>query len=483
MSSDLLTRNNAVVSSSQRSYPSHEGVGQGMFPVVGIILSVHPSDAKGNWTAENHPQLRGSRHECTVLAGRLLGMPDQILKNVVIPPQRHSGMDNFEEDLPRGCKAYLDGSTYKADFSDVDITKLDGEWCVVSFLDGNSQYPYLSNWWPHPYNNIDPATSGETPIEGTKANLVQADLEKKNRTRKLHRVNGVLTLVSRQGSVYLDTTEAGRTIKVEGTKRVASQVDKGGHIQVDVKKKAQLEINWNEKKSTGPQLGAGSTTSKPVHDPDLPHDDQPFSETAAQARDTERTFIRGKEYELLLKTSGLNVWCETQSSNKGVFGVHGDSEIILTQGDQAASEKLARVQIKGGNATVQANDGTVVSVSGDQVAMATKSGGQISVIGGQISISGPTGVTCSVPATFGPAAIDGIMLGTSYVASQKALFVAWDALLNGLKVYTAGIAAIVDPPPSPLTKALEKLIDALVQAKAAHELLQTKYVSAQVKSQ
>lgn len=478
--SDVIARDNTVISSSQRSYPAHESIGTGTFPVVGIILSVQPSDGKGNWTAENAAQLRGSRHECTVLASRNWGMPDDLIHHVIIPPQRHSGMDNFEEDLPRGCSKYLDGSSYKADFSDVDITKLDGEWCVVSFLGGNKDYPYISNYWPHPYNNIDPATSGETPINGTEAHLVQCDL-KKNRTRRIYRKNGTLTMVNREGSVYLDTTEAGRTIKLEGTKRAASQVDKGGHVQVDVKKKAQLEINWNTKAMSGPRLGAGSTTSSPVHDPDLSHDDQPLSETKPQARDTERTFIRGKEYELLLKTSDLNVWCETQGSNKGVFGAQGDEEIVLTQG--ASGAKLARVQIKGGNVTVQANDGTVISVSSDQASMATKSGGQVSAIGGQISISGPAGVTVSVPATFGPAAIDGIMLGTSYVASQKTLFIAWDALLNGLKTYIEGIKSTVDPSPSPLTTALKTLIDAMVQAKAAHELLQLKYVSAQVKSQ
>lgn len=436
--SDVISRTGDVISSSQLTHPAHKAIGQGVFPMVGIILSVQPSDAKGNWTAENHPQLRGSRHECSVIAARNYGMPDSILHNVVIPPQRHSGMDNYEEDLPRGCSKYLDGSAYKADFSDVDMTKLDGEWCVVSFIGGDQQYPYISNWWPHPHNNIDPATSGETPIDGTKANLVQCDL-KKNRTRRIYRKNGVLTAVNREGSVYLDTTEAGRTIRLEGTKRTASQVDKGGHVQVDVKKKAQFEINWNDKAIKGPKLGAGSVTSNPVHDPDLPHDDQPLSETKPEARATERTFIRGKEYELLLKTSGLNVQCETQGSNKGIFDARGDEEIVLVQG--ASGAQPAQVQLKGGK------------------------------------------ITSSVPVALGPAAVDGIMLGTSYVSSQKTLFVAWDAFLNGLKVYTAGIANFVDPPPSPLTKALEKLIDALVAAKAAHETLQTKYVSAQVKSQ
>ncbi len=439
--------------------------------MVGIILSVQPSDAKGNWTAENHPQLRGCRHECTVLLASDLGMPDKLMHHVVIPPQRHSGLDNFEEDLPRGCKYYVDGSAYKADFSDVDLTKLDGEWCVVNFLGGNKEYPYIANWWPHPHNNIDPATSGETPIEGTKANLVQADLQKKNRTRELHRVNGVLTLVNREGSVYLDTTEAGRTVKIEGTKRTTSQVDKGGHIQVDVKKKAQLEINWNEKKSKGPRLGAGSDSSSQVHDPDLPHDDQPLSETKPEKRSTKRTLIRSKEWEVLEKTSSYNLWCENTESDGGKKGeaslVCDDTlSLVVAKG----SEKVTTINITSGKIQIKNKDGTLINVLADEVQIATSSG-YIDIKGGKIQLSGKVDV--SGPMAIGGAAGQPTVLATTYLAAELLALQSLSAYFKAVAPVWKAIGALV-PPALPIEVTAQQTQQALDAFAAAQATFPTK---------
>lgn len=408
--SDLIANDGTVIPSSQRSYADHDNTHRRIHPMVGIILAVHPSDADENWTADNHPLLRGSRHECTVWAADDLDVPSRLIHNVVIPPQRPSGVDNFEEDLPRGCSLLVDGTTYKTDFSDVDPAKLDGEWCIVNFIGGKLEYPYVANWWPHPYNNIDPSTSGNTPPDQTLANLTQADL-KKNRTRSTRTKNGTVITLNRQGSFYLDTQEAGRTVKLDDTKRTVSNVDKGGHIQIDVKKKAQLEFNWNVKATKGPRHGAGSTTNSPVHDPDLPHDDQPFKETKPSSRETKRTFLRFGEYEGLIKTSNLSVFCETQGSNKGQMSAVAEDTIMLAQG----SGTVASVTLQDGKIQITGKDGSTVNVLSDEIQIITKSGGMVQIKGTSITVSGK--IDISGPLAVGGASGQPPLLGTLYMTN------------------------------------------------------------------
>ena len=333
-----------VISSSQQRHPVLDA-GESMWPMVGIILSVQPSDSKDNLAAENHPWFRGARHECTVLAATNYGQPDSMFHNVILPPNRHSGFDNFEEDLPRGVSSVVDGKVFDLDLYDVDYTTLDGEWCVLSFIGGNIDHPFVSAWWPHPSNNFDPATSGFGHEEEA---LVQCDLTN-NRTRWVRRKNGTILLVNRKGSVYLDTTQADRKIEVKEGKPTVTNSDNGGHVQVDMKKKAQFEINWNEKKDKGPRIGAGSSTeftvqeetlatpatgtSSAVHDEDLPHLDQPIDSKTPQDRPTERTFIRGKEYEVLAKTSKLILAVEAGGGCEGEVDLLVDKLIKLKCGD------------------------------------------------------------------------------------------------------------------------------------------------------
>jgi len=485
----MILPDDTVYPSSQESHPAHSSIGMGVFPKIGIILTVQPSDAQGNQTADTHPQLRGSHQECTVLVCSDYGTPDTPIYNVIIPPQRHSGMDNFEEDLPRGSSQFLDGSAYNMDFSGVDVTKLDGEWCVVSFIGGNQQQPFLSHYWPHPLNNIDPATSGNTPAEGgalarivepiPKANLVQYDL-KKNRSRQIHRKNGVLTMINREGSVYLDTSEAGRTVKLEGigptqwvavnpisvTKRIASHVAKGGHIQVDVKPTAQLEINWNEKETKGPRLGAGSSSANQIHDPDLPHDDQPLSETKPPKRSKKRTVCRSKEWEIVNKTSRYNVYCENtvkDDGNKGEMAVIAEDSISLSTANLETFSGSTLISISNGKIIISNNDGSQINVTKDKVQMFTASGGFITITGNDVVV-GATAVAISgsVSVAPGPSAQPTIKATAYQGAEENWLKKFQEFLIDEVAAWGAVVALLPGPP---VEDAMESGVTALAALK------------------
>ena len=131
-------------------------------PMIGIVLSVQPSDSPDNLTSCITEDDRGWRHECSVLIVDNNSAPNLLLENVVIPPSSHSGLDNFDEDLPRGIdKDLITGEIIPANFSNIDFTDIDAEWCVVDFIGGTIDKPYIQNWWYHPRNNYDPATCGK----------------------------------------------------------------------------------------------------------------------------------------------------------------------------------------------------------------------------------------------------------------------------------------------------------------------------------
>lgn len=356
--------------------------GERMFPVVGVILSVQPSDDPANRTASNHVQSRGSRHECTVLASLDLGQPNILLENVIIPPLAHSGIDNLEEDLPRGVSSLVDGSQFNTDYGGLDLTTLDGEWCVVGFVGGSIGLPFIMSWWPHPINIFDLATSGNAYKQKA---LTQYD-PKMNRGRKVWRNNGTMFLLNREGSAYLDTTQAGRKVQIsqDTSSPTASQVAKGGHAQVDMKKTGQFEVNWNDKPSPGPQIGAGSSFQTTVcgeqvgsgqncmFEPDFPHE-QPLPSTSPTVppRSTTRTIIQGKEYEFIIKTSKLVLAGQTGTGYTGEIDLLADALLKLRAGTLASVE-APQVEINAPTSLDVAAGTVLIAATGDAKVEAPK---------------------------------------------------------------------------------------------------------------
>ena len=357
MSYEVFTGDGTVVSSSQLT-PLGFTAADEVPPMYGIILEVYPSDNPNNYSAQGTSDLRGHRHECTVLAAENFAIqPDVILDHVVIPPQKPSGIDNYEEDLPRGCSKMVDGSEYNDNFEKLDYAKLDGEWCIINFVGGNIDHPFIAAWWPHPSNRFDPATSNFKKDEST---LAQVDSQK-NKSRFLRRVNGSYVLVNKFGDIYVDTSEANSDVSIESGKLARKQVDKGGNLQVDIAAKAQLEFNFNEKEHQNTRIGAGSKSQitvngetaesdAPVADVDLPHTDQPVAGNP-KTRSNDRTFFRAREYELIVKSSKILVFADAKG------GFQGDIEFIC--------DRLTRIKA-GETTTIDAPEVNVGSAEADE---------------------------------------------------------------------------------------------------------------------
>lgn len=389
-----------VPASSQRTSKAFK-MGQGsMKPLVGIVYSVKPCDDASNALAQTHPLLRGARHEALVYAAVAYGQPDVPLPHVVIPPRRHSGIDNTEEDVPRGVSSNLiDGEPFNPDLSELDYTKLDGEWCVVDFINGHLDYPYIQSWWPHPSNNFDLMTSGQ----GDEGNaLTQVDLTN-NVSPRRYRFNGVEQIISKNGDVYLDTTQAKRRVQVVSGLPQISQVEGGGSVQLDVKAAAQLEFNFNVMPETGPRIGAGSSSANPVHEVDRFHPEQAGNITGTPAaRETGRTYFRMKAYETLLKSSDFQIYCQDTAGDggsEGSFLISAQDNVFITQQPADGSRSAASISISGddGSVALQTTDGTMVTLSEGQVVVINAAGTMISVQDGAITLSAADGVSVACP--------------------------------------------------------------------------------------
>jgi hypothetical protein len=469
--SDVLFADGSVVSSSQLTVDDEsldQDITQSM---LGIVLSINVSDSVDNLTAMLRDDGRGWRHECKVWVVDGNTESNLILENVIIPPPSPSGVDNFSEEIPPAILKTTDGSKLAENFKNQDWSKLDCVWCVVSFIGGSIDRPYISNWWHHSGNYLDPATGG-TALGGNALKQVNVS---KNRFRSVRRINGTSFLVSSEGDVYLDTTEAGTTRVVEPSLKKLG-VDKGGNIQVDVKSPRQLEINWN-KPVEG--LKSGSTSASQSRE-NSKIQTQPAKPGNPPARETSRSFIRGNEYDMLLKSTDLQIYCESQDSRTGQFVVLGNDIVNLSQAKKTSGgvETAARIQLDDGKITIQGKDGDVISISSDQIAVASKSGAQVSIIGDKVSVSGSGGVSLAGPVSLGASttpAIDGVVLGNQFAASLSAFL----GFMSPLVATWGKIPGITVPEQTALT-AFELAITALIEASTPGK--PTSYVSTKVKT-
>ena len=201
----------------------HEGIHH---PVLGIILSVHKSDSEHNSSGLRAHDDRGGQIEATVLVVNDGSDSPWQLSNVVVTPNGCSGYDDYDEELPKGVSGTIDGSILGVDTAH---EKLDGDWCIVDFIGGSVNLPFMVTWWPHPSNRRDPTTSGRSPESVSQGR------------RKVKRFQGTRFAVTSKGSIIVDTNEAGHHL--DKGKRKAT--DTGGDIVLNVKKARKLEVNWN----------------------------------------------------------------------------------------------------------------------------------------------------------------------------------------------------------------------------------------------
>ena len=203
------------------------------FPVLGVVLEVLAPDDPRNKTSFIDDRQRGFSWEAHVLVlndgkeGRMM------LKNVLIAPPGPSGIDDFTQSIPRGSTQLDDGSRWDSSFSSVDVSRLDGDRCLVQFIGGKVTQPVLTSWIAHPSNVVDPSTSGRAI-----GSLVQG-------TPYIVRRKGATLTVDDLGSITIDTSMSGS--KVSGTpsglRRTSDPL--GGDMQLDLKEFSKFEVNFN----------------------------------------------------------------------------------------------------------------------------------------------------------------------------------------------------------------------------------------------
>jgi hypothetical protein len=235
--------------------------------------------------------------ECSVLCvGTQSGTPLK-LDHVLIPPDAPSGLSNFSENLPRGSSNVVDGSEYEESLVNIDPHTLDGDWCIVSFMGGNLDRPYISSWWQHPRNNLDPATSGQgnPDPQGMPQAIDQS-------YREFRRTRGVEYIVTSEGDVYLSTEFANSALKfgtdlptIRGGWNKTTNPEVGGSVNVRLKQSQTLELDWNPS-TEGIGINRGV-------DPNLPQRN-PTSSQEAPKEATFTTLFVSKD-DLVLKLPSI----------------------------------------------------------------------------------------------------------------------------------------------------------------------------------
>lgn len=272
------------------------------FPVVGIVMRIIYSDDPVNRAAASSREQRSYHSEAAILVVQDGSDTPWILNNVKILPTGASGVDNYSEEFPRPCTQMLDGSTFKGSFESIDYTKLDGDFCLISFIGGAINQPVMTHWFPHPGNRKDPATNGI--VEGT---LAQA-------RRLFKRYQGTKLTIGNDGSIYIDTNEANSFLKGKEGGATREQRETGGDIEVSVKPGRHLQVNFN------PVVPDSNI-------PSLPQVNPPVGESVRETDSTQVNFdkdfvnlVAGKVVELIGKQVTDSIILGANAQYHAMFG-------------------------------------------------------------------------------------------------------------------------------------------------------------------
>lgn len=419
--SDVMAPDGTVISSSQVDPEEYDP--KSYDPKIGVVVSIQPSDDVDNLSSAASKDGRGHRHECQVVVYDEDQQSNMLLEHVVIPPRNRSNYDDYDEDLPIGTKGTLSKSDLPPNWKNIPITDLDGDMCLVQFIGGSRERPYISDWWPHPANRLDPATSGQ-------ASLQQVDLNQQ-RSRVFRRVNGVEQLLTAQGDVYFDTSKAGSKIDLKGTKPVRREVTKGGSIQIDIKASQQLEFNWN---APVEGLKTGSNTQSQERESQRPHLDHSKATGTPAARGTDETILRFKKQEGTVSTGKMVIYCHTKGDGDGFFMATAEEGVVIGQGE--TGETLAMLAIADGKITLSTPEGANITLQDDAVSVTTKDKASVTLSGDQASLVAPGGVSLGTATP-----VDSVVLGTLFMTTYLPVLNFLDAVLKAAQGPVAALTA------------------------------------------
>lgn len=298
------------------------------YPVLGLVLAVYAPDHPQNNSSLKNADQRGSYWEADVLILNNGLVGDDIIPHVVIAPNGPTGAWDYCQDIPTPCSQMLDGSEYRGTLSNIDVDKLDGDRCVVQFIGGKYNQPYMSSWYPHPANVTDPSTGG----------FASRAIDQGTPLRR--RYKGVDVTVTPEGNVYIDTNNSGSVIVGQPGGYVREQRDPGGHIQLDVKNTKKVEINFN-----APAPDSNLEPSLPQ-----PNPSPAGSFSALRAEDDTKFYmdkdfiqaVAGQVVELLSQASGAFIKVDengnVEADGPGIVKLgNPPTEVALTDGAVHAS--------------------------------------------------------------------------------------------------------------------------------------------------
>lgn len=267
---------------NMEDYP-HEG--DMNIAILGVVVNLHPSDARTNRSAVQHSEQRGSAFEADVISLNDGSDTPWIIPNCVVLPRGSTGVDNYSEELPRPATQMIDGSEWNGSLADIDPDKLDGDRVIVQFIGGIITQPIITHWFPHPGNISDPATGGYAGGETGTANEVSSNPTLIQGPRCVKRFAGTRLVITGKGSIYIDTNEANSTVEGSPSGIQRKKTDDGGDIQVDMKPERQLEVNFN------PPL------DRPETEPSLFQPNPPLTAEDLTAREVDLTrFLLSKDF-------------------------------------------------------------------------------------------------------------------------------------------------------------------------------------------
>lgn len=412
--------------------------------MLGVIMEVYPADDERNRSSYQREDRRGYLHSCTVLViqdGRGTYFP---LENVIITPDAPTGLDDYYERLPRGCSSLVTGENWNSQLNHINPYDLDGDWCIVGFLGGSVDQPFVVRWWPHPHNPFDPATSGKTNpnASGEGETLIQSG-------RMFHRINGVEFTVTKLGHIYVSTHRANSSLRfgsdlspVEGRFPRTLQDSDGGSVRMWVKESQSLELDWNP-----PVDGMGVLD---VADAEIPQTNPSESGSSSRAA-KENTYILIEkdrvditvpdEFKVLSKkrilleseeettlTVGSDFTADV--SGDGSLSTNGSLDLDVTQDFNVTVT---------GQTSITANTTLDVQSTGpatinSQATLTLSANGVVSIAGSSVSI-GTSGSSAGAPGSISVSA-GGVNLGSGALGGA----VGGDGLQAALTAFAAAVA-------------------------------------------
>ena len=126
----------------------YRGVKQLHRLMQGVVIDVFPADdEEGNRSSWQSEDRKGFHHECSVLVINDGASSYMVLPHVVIPPSNPSGMDDYSERLPRPSTCLTTGEALTSGLAQTDPYDLDGDMCVVGFIGGMIDQPFIISWF------------------------------------------------------------------------------------------------------------------------------------------------------------------------------------------------------------------------------------------------------------------------------------------------------------------------------------------------